>query len=146
MTGSNPQFSTLHGDACAVEAPDNAYDLVHSNSVIEHVGTWSRQVQMADEVRRLAPHYYIQTPYMWFPYEPHFMAVGFHWLPEQTRARAMLRRRHGHKARQPDAMAAHRLIENFRLLHVTQMQALFPDAQILRERFFGLTKSLMAVR
>lgn len=32
------------------------------------------------------------------------------------------------------------------LLDATMMQALFPDAELHRERWFGLTKSLMAIR
>jgi hypothetical protein len=37
-------------------------------------------------------------------------------------------------------------METIRLLSARQLQQLFPDSTIHRERLFGLTKSLMAVR
>jgi len=140
------RYTALRGDACAVEAEDLSYDLVHSNSVIEHVGSWSRQEEMAREVRRLAPAYFVQTPNMWFPYEPHFRSVGFHWLPEQARARMLMRRGYGYHSRQETLSGALRVLEHVRLLDGMQVRALFPDAEIRRERVFGLTKSLMAIR
>lgn len=142
----SPQFLSVAGDACAVEAPDNSFDMVHSNSVIEHVGAWSNQVRMAGEVRRLAPTYYIQVPYMWFPFEPHFHTLFFHWWPEQTRARMLLKRSYGFIPKQDTLADAHQMLEHHRLLDLSQFKALFPDAETTHERVFGFTKSLMATR
>jgi hypothetical protein len=68
---------------------DFAFDLVHSNSAIEHVGGWSDMLAMAGEARRLAPAYYPQTAYFWAA--PPGVLL-FHWLPEQVRARWLIRR------------------------------------------------------
>jgi hypothetical protein len=38
------------------------------------------------------------------------------------------------------------ILESVRLLDSKMLQCLFPDAGIVRERFFGLTKSLLAIR
>jgi hypothetical protein len=143
----DPLFEAEEGDACALDHyGDGDFDLVHSNSVVEHVGDWPRMEAFAREARRLAPRYYVQTPYFWFPVEPHFSTPFFHWRSEQGRARALLRRRHGFAERAADLGAAMRDVQHARLLDKAQFRFLFPDARHLDERFAGLTKSLIAVR
>lgn len=135
------------GDACHMaDHPANTFDIVHSNSVIEHVGHWREMTAMAAEVRRLAPHYFVQTPNMWFPLEPHFRTLGFHWLPKALRMELLMRRGFGFRARQDNVGAAIANVQSVNLLTARQMQHLFPDAVIERERVMGLTKSLIAIR
>lgn len=143
----DPMFEAVTGDACDLPRhADGAFDLVHSNSVIEHVGDWVRMEDFAREVRRLAPRYYVQTPYFWFPIEPHFSAPFFHWRSEQARIRLLMKRRHGFSEKAADVGAAMRDIQHARLLDKAQMRFLFPDASHHDERALGLTKSLIAVR
>jgi hypothetical protein len=140
-------FEAVEGDACAMpQYADRAFDLVHSNSVVEHVGDWPRMEAFAAEARRLAPRYYVQTPYFWFPIEPHFSTPFFHWRSEQSRARALMRRGHGFAERAGDLGRAMRDVQHARLLDKGQFRFLFPDAVHVDERFAGLTKSLIALR
>jgi hypothetical protein len=102
--------------------------------------------KFAAQTRRVAPHYYVQTPAFWFPIEPHFGVPFFHWLPESTRM-ALVQRQHigkGPKADDMDQAAA--LINYYRLLDRAQFSHFFPDAQIVLEKFLGLTKSFVALR
>lgn len=135
------------GDACALpEVADRSFDIVHSNSVLEHVGDWSAKRRMADETRRLADRYFVQTPNYWFPMEPHFRTMFIHWLPRPA-ARAMVQRRaHGcfHRAKTIDE--AYWMLDDSSLLDARDMAELFPDARIVREKVAGLTKSLTAIR
>src|SRR3989442_12256580 len=44
---------TGYGNACALNFPDQSYDVCFSNSVIEHVGTWENQKKFAAEESRV---------------------------------------------------------------------------------------------
>ena len=125
---------------------DNAFDVVHSNSVLEHVGRWQDMRAMAREVRRLAPRYFVQTPNFWFPLEPHFRVPFFHWLPEPLRLALVRRRGCGSFPRAETIDDAQRFIEDSILIDAPRLAALFPEAHIERERVFGLTKSIIAIR
>jgi hypothetical protein len=72
-------ISTLVGDACALprRVTDQRFDLVYSNSVIEHVGGHARREAFAAAVRNAADRYWVQTPYRYFAIEPHWLFPGF---------------------------------------------------------------------
>jgi hypothetical protein len=97
---------------------------------------------MAAEVRRLAPQYFVQTPNIGFPVEPHFRLPFVHWLPEQARISVL--QAAGRIPRDP--LKATPAVQRIALLSKSQMQALFPDAIIWPEKVLGLTKSLVAIR
>ena len=141
------KFSYLNGDATDLGSIDDmSFDFVHSNSVIEHVGDWQKMSAMAGSVRRLAPSYYVQSPNFWFPYEPHFRCLFIHWLPEQIRYRLVKRFPLGFADAKETVDAAMMRVQSARLVDSGQMRALFPDAEIVAERFCGLAKSWIAIR
>jgi len=122
------------------------FDLVHSNSVIEHVGVWRDMEMFAANTRRLAPRYYVQTPNYWFAYEPHFRFPGFQYLPESVRAALIMRFSLGFFKRITSREEADEIIYHHRLLSTRQMRRLFPDAKVSHEKLLGLNKSIIAIR
>ncbi len=136
----------VHGDGCALRFADRAYDVVFSNSVIEHVGTWERQKAFAAEARRVGGRLWIQTPAREFFIEPHLVAPFIHWLPRAWQSRLMRNFTIRGWLERPDAATVEAFLDEVRLLTFREMQTLFPDCTIRRERFFGLTKSYIAVR
>jgi hypothetical protein len=135
------------GDATDLsEFPDGAFDVVFSNSVIEHLATVDRQAAMAMEVRRLAPLYWVQTPNFWFPVEPHFLTPGWHWLPAKLRVALLRRRRWGWRGPCPDLADAQALVNEIRLMRGRELTRMFPDATLTKERIGPLVKSFVVVR
>lgn len=141
-----PNFHYVVGDGCALKLPDASFDIAYSNSVIEHLTTWDAQLRFASELRRTGKGVYVQTPNRWFPIEPHFVAICIHWLPRSWHrflfrwfsVRGWLRR--------GDNVNLDQLVGELRLLTFREMRALFPDCEIRREKWLGMTKSFIAVR
>lgn len=134
-------------DACDLPAAVRSrhYDLVFSNSVIEHVGGHERRLRFADAVRTLGDRYWVQTPYRYFPIEPHWVAPGMQFLPSALRTSIAHRWPLGHTP-VPSRAAAVDAALWVELLDRTQMRHYFPDAVLRAERLMGMTKSLIAVR
>ncbi len=140
----------VHGDGCNLPFADQSFDVVFSNSVIEHVGGADAQARFAREVRRTGRGYWVQTPNRGFPIETHLLTPFVHLLPRSWRAFIVRRFTVWQWIHRPAPDEKHFYIEHFisdiRLLSAHQMEELFPDAIILRERFLGFTKSLIAYR
>jgi ubiquinone/menaquinone biosynthesis C-methylase UbiE len=65
-------FRSMVGDVRDMgQFKDHAFDVVFSNSVIEHVGDFSDQHRMANEIRRVGKRYFIQTQNRHFHIEQH---------------------------------------------------------------------------
>lgn len=140
-------FRSLAGDATDPDLfAGEIFDLVHSNSVIEHVGDWSRMLRFAANTKRLSKRYYVQTPNYWFPYEPHFRFPGFQYLPKSARVALLRRFSLGFFRPVEDPEEARAIIDHHTLISTRQMRLLFDDAEISHEKVFGLNKSIIAVR
>jgi len=141
-----PWMEAVLGDACDLSQFDGqSYDLVFSNSVIEHVGGIRRQQDFANVVRALAPRRWIQTPYRYFPLDPHVKFPFFQSYPLALRAQIVKRWPLSHLKRLEEERTPVAYALEQDLLSMTEMRFLFPESEILRERLVGFTKSLIAV-
>ncbi|MGW3742128.1 hypothetical protein ACWD62_16240 [Streptomyces sp. NPDC005146] len=123
--------------------PIKRFDLVYSNSVPEHLGGHYRRQQFADTVHSHADHHWVQTPYRYFPVEPHLLFPGFQWLPFPARVAISQRWPHGHVPRAEHAQAT-RDVQEVELLSAAKICSYFPSSRIWFEHFAGLPKSLAA--
>ncbi|HEY1919592.1 MAG TPA: class I SAM-dependent methyltransferase [Streptosporangiaceae bacterium] len=135
------------GDACNLpeHITSRRYDLVFSNSVIEHVGGHANRLKFAENVHSLADAHWVQTPYRYFLMEPHLMAPMVQFMPLTTRA-WMARRWPLSYGRGRTTDRSLNQVLNIELLDRTHMRYYFPDSKIGVEKAFGMPKSLVAYR
>ncbi len=141
---ARPGFHSVVGDARDMrQFADQEFDVVFSNSVIEHVGTPDEQRQMASEIKRVGKRYFVQTPNRNFPLEPHFFFPGFQFLPLSTRIWLLQHFDLGWYKKIPDYTAARHEVETIRLLSRRDVTRLFPEGTLHQERFAGMTVSFV---
>lgn len=134
--------------------PDKCFDIVFCSSVIEHVtvktdlylqsnaefskASYTRQRGFAEEIRRVGKRYFVQTPNKYFPVESHtWLPLLIVFLPRRLQIRSI----EFFNKWWPKKTSL-----DWNLLTKADMQELFPDAEIVLEKAFGLTKSIMAIR
>jgi hypothetical protein len=138
-------LSVVLGNAADLHVfDDQEFDLVFSNSVIEHLGSYPRQQRMAEEIQRVGVSYYVQTPNKYFPLEPHFLFPFFQFLPFGLQVTLVQRFDLGWFRKVPEKSAAIQLVRSHRLLTGQEMRTLFPRGNLFRERVLGLTKSFIS--
>jgi SAM-dependent methyltransferase len=124
-----PGARMVQADATDLPFADGEFDIAYSNSLIEHLEPALRP-RFAAELRRTAGRYFVQTPNHFFPVEPHSLVPGLQFLPLPARRRAW-------------RLGVAGDFEDIRLLRAAELQRLFPDAILVRERVGPLTKSLV---
>ena len=143
----NKQFKYISADARKLPFADNSFDIVFSNSVIEHIEggdgvTFDEQQKMADEILRVGKHCYVQTPNYWFPIEPHFLFPVFQYLPITIKTFLLRNFNLGWYKKADNNIQATRIAKSIRLLSLKEMDSLFPNSKTYKENFFGFTKSI----
>jgi hypothetical protein len=134
------------GDGRELPFGDGDFDIVFSNSVIEHLFNWEAQQKFAKEIRRVGRQYWVQTPAREFLVEPHLLTPCFHWLPRPVQLKLAGRFTVWGWIEWPTPAQAEEYVTQLRLLAFNEFSALFPDGIVFREKFLTLTKSYIAIR
>jgi hypothetical protein len=147
---STDRFEFVSGDGCQLPFPDRSFDIVFSNSVIEHVGSPENQRRFAEETRRVGKGYWVQTPNRLFPVEQHLLMPVLHMLPRAWQRAVVPRWTIWEWLERPTPDRREFYVDHYlnsvRLLGRRQLERLFPDARISPGRWPGLSKSLVAWR
>ena len=146
QTADFPPIQTAIGDGCRLGYADASFDIVFSNSVIEHLSSFERQKAFANEARRVGRSLWIQTPAKEFFFEPHLLTPFIHFLPVSFQRRLIRRFTTWGIVTRPSPAEVESFLEEVRLLSFAEIQQLFPDCKIQRETVLGLTKSYIAIR
>jgi SAM-dependent methyltransferase len=135
--------------------PDGYFDVVHCSSVVEHVtipkaDIWSlrsgrefrrrseeAQAKFAQEIKRVGRQYYVQTPDKWFPVESHSWLPFVGWLPRRVLIPVL---------RLTNSFWVKKTSPDWHLLDARELSGLFEGGSVVREKSFGMVKSITACK
>jgi hypothetical protein len=100
---------------------------------------------MADEIRRVGRRYIVQTPNRFFPVEPHFFVPLFQFYPLALQIWLIRHFSLGWFPKTPDREKAMEMARSVDLLSRKKVRLFFPEAQLMEEKFLGMTKSFVAI-
>jgi SAM-dependent methyltransferase len=133
-----PKVKLVWGDGCNLDFPDNYFDIVFCNAVVEHVGSRDLQKQFIREIVRVGKRAFITTPNYWFPVDFHTLIPFAHWLPEKVKSWIYIKFKREFYASK----------EHLNLLSYKTFLSLFPEdvnVKIIKQKFLGLTSNLIAI-
>jgi 2-polyprenyl-3-methyl-5-hydroxy-6-metoxy-1,4-benzoquinol methylase len=135
---SRHRICNIEGDACDLSAfSDKSFDLVFSNSVIEHVGDDVMVRAFSSEAIRVGRMLWIQTPARCFIIEPHTGMPFWWYYPKWLR-------NHFIRKWREDLPAWTEMVEGTRYIDKRVLRAIFPGCTISTERFLTWPKSYIA--
>lgn len=140
-SGQLDQIRIVFYDGEHIPAEDKEFDLLVCNSVIEHVPLAKRR-SLCDEMCRASRRVYLQTPAFEFPVEPHFVMPLLHWLPRAVGG-ALARLSPWYLLSRASKEQLRAYFEEVHLLRRSELQHLFPDAEIGAEHIGWIVKSHM---
>jgi len=126
-----------------------AFDLIFSNSFLEHLGAPSVQADLARKIEASGRPYFIQVPNKWSPIDPHFprpYVPFFATYPRGLQARLLTWDGLGSSGASPSLAVAMKRLSHYVPLGRGDMRRLFPSAHLEVERPFGLPMSILAHR
>jgi len=130
-------------DGHRLPVEDGSFDLLVCNSVLEHVPINQRTALVA-EMHRVAARVFCQTPAFSFPMEPHFLMPFVHWLPRRI-GFALSHVSPWRLLSRPNAETIREYWWGTRLLRRSEIEHLFPHANIESERLLGMVKSYYVI-
>jgi hypothetical protein len=143
----SPAIHCITGDGTALSFPDQSYDMIYSNSVIEHIVGEENRAAYAREIIRVGRRYWVQTPAYACPVEPHYLGLFVHWFPRSWQWPLIRWFTFIGLSGAAGEEGLKAMFQTTRLLTKREFQALFPDARIWVERLLWIIpKSYVAYK
>lgn len=143
----SPSIASVQGDGRRLPFADDSYDVVYSNSVIEHVGNPDDQVAFAREILRVGRRVWVQTPALECPVEPHYLGLFVHWIPAALRWPFVRWTTVIGLTGAAGEDGLRNIMRTTRLLRKDEFAAMFPGCEIWTERLLWIfPKSYVAIR
>jgi hypothetical protein len=120
-------------NGCALPFRDKSFDVVYPNAVIEHLAGDYAQQRYAAEVVRVGEGWFVTTPNLYYPVEPHYHLPRVQFLA-QSWQRSLVKG----LGRTPYG--------NLNLLTKRQLQRLLPDGGVMGCRVTFYPEILIAYR
>lgn len=130
---SFPRAKAAVFDGCRLPFRDGSFDVVYSNAVLEHLPSWKAQQQFAAEVRRVGRGWFVTTPNLWYPIEPHYHLPLVQFLPQKWQRRLV-------------RLLGKRPYAVLRLLSRRAFRELFPGSAVVGCRVTFYPETLIAYR
>lgn len=139
-----PNIETKVGNILELKSfKKQSFDIVFSNSVIEHLYNFQNQKKIAREILRIGKKHIIQTPNKYFFIEPHYIFPFFQYLPSKIQYKILTKTKLS-RLRKWDKKFARQYLKEIRLLTLNELKEIFPGSKIYQEKFFGMSKSFTA--
>ena len=137
-----PEVNARVGDACALPWEDKHFDIIYSNAVIEHLGSFEKQKKMAAEVMRVGKSWFVTTPNRWYPFEFHMRLPFVTWLPRNGYIR--FGQVISYNPVKKKYMTGIRR-RGLRLMTAKELKRCFPSSQIIKQRVTFMAETLICV-
>lgn len=137
-----PEVDAVVGDACKLPWPDNYFDVVYSNAVIEHLGILEKQRKMAAEIMRVSKRWFVTTPNRWYPFEFHMRLPFVTWLPGDAYLWAGRIVGYNHVKKRYNLGSKR---NDLRLMTARELRYCFPGSKIIKQRVTFMAETLIVV-
>lgn len=152
VASDSPFLINYRHDAMTLTPGDfRSFDLVFSNSCIEHLRSRQDQFEMARRINESGLPYFIQVPNKYAPVDPHIprpYLPFFGAYPKPVQARILVLKSFNPNGEKPASIeeAYETFLNYYNPLGMRDVRRLFPEATISMERPFGVPMSILAYR
>lgn len=140
------RYSFIQGNAQSLPFADKSFEIVFSNSLLDHLYTFENQKKFVEEVKKVGQSYFIQTGNKKFFFEPHYLTPFVQYLPKNFQKKVIRYATVWGLITKPSRDYIDNIVDEIILSTEHEFRKLFPDANIYNEKVLFFTKSFIAYR